>query len=88
MVGMYAITQRSRMTVLWWLLYILGQADCGPPPKLENGRRQYEETSIGAKATYTCNDGYQLTTSISQRECLLQAKWSNENITCESLSGL
>lgn len=34
--------------------------DCGPPPAIIHGDVEFQETSVGSKATYTCNTGYHI----------------------------
>ena len=46
------------------------------------GRVEHEGTHVGAKATYTCNDGYKLVGS-QKRRCLISGYWSGKEPICK-----
>ena len=58
--------------------------DCGTPPDLDNGTPDFSATVLGAIATYTCDEGYRLATTVNQRICMKSGGWSEEDIQCEA----
>ena len=55
---------------------------CESPPTLENGAVEVTEVSIGSEATYSCNAGYEFSTTETTRTCLNDGMWSTEEIVC------
>lgn len=53
-------------------------ADCGSPPSVNNSVVTVPDgTLVSATATYTCNNGYQVSGNPTI-ECLDTGKWANE----------
>ncbi len=48
---------------------------CGDPPTIPNGSRTFTGTTFGETATYTCDNGYQLSGS-STVTCQASGSWS------------
>ena len=59
--------------------------DCGVLDDPENGEVSLSGTTLGSKATYSCNDRYVLEGE-STRVCQSNGKWSGEAPTCERKS--
>ena len=62
------------------LLYL--DFDCGHPGDIDNGNVTFTRTTIGAGATYSCKDGYELQPPGSIRICDRYGNWSGEVPTC------
>ena len=55
--------------------------DCGQPQEPTNGSVQYESSSFGAMATYTCDMGYVLSGAESAL-CEDNREWSSQPPMC------
>ena len=55
---------------------------CDELPDLGNGNITVTGQTEGSDATYTCNDGYQLTGGNSIRTCVDTGMWSGQEPTC------
>ncbi|XP_066456314.1 complement component receptor 1-like protein isoform X2 [Eleutherodactylus coqui] len=55
---------------------------CGDPGNVMHATRSSSDFSIGSRVSYTCQDGYLLTSSISYRECQADGTWSSADIIC------
>ena len=58
--------------------------DCGDLDEPENGEVSLTGTTLGSKATYSCDDGYVLEGE-SRRDCQSNGKWSGKAPTCERM---
>ena len=47
-------------TPIPFLLLCCCLVDCGTPESLENGKAQYQSTTVGSQVTWSCNQGYTL----------------------------
>ncbi|KAK3087358.1 hypothetical protein FSP39_005018 [Pinctada imbricata] len=56
-------------------------ADCGAPPSLTNGATSSYTTSFGSTATYSCNAGYEGSTSPLSITCGVSG-WATPSFTC------
>ncbi|XP_040279987.1 membrane cofactor protein-like [Bufo bufo] len=56
---------------------------CGNPGDLQHGTVSFPDTLFGARATYTCNLGYNMISRRNFRECQNDGTWSNEVPVCE-----
>lgn len=57
-------------------------ADCKTLPLIPNGHVIYPSGIIvGAKAVYTCNDGF-IVRGDNERKCLLTRNWDGESPVC------
>ena len=68
--------------------HMLHAVECGTPPDLDNGIVQASSTVFGGVANYMCNTGYRLESNDSQRICMGNGKWSNEDIECQTQPGI
>ena len=67
---------------------MLHAVDCGTPPGIDNGSVQSSSTVFGGVANYTCDTGYRLASGDSQRICMSNGEWSNEDIKCQTQPGI
>ena len=56
-------------------------ADCGDPGIPQNGRTSVSDTTVGALANHTCDDGF-VPRGTTQRECLPNGEWSGSLPMC------
>jgi len=57
--------------------------DCGTPSTISNGDVTYSTTTYGADATYTCDDGYNMTNPAEAvRSCGQYGYWSGSLPLC------
>lgn len=57
--------------------------ECGVLQDPKNGIVKFAGTSVGSRATYTCNKGFTLMGQ-SSRICQSNGEWSGREPTCES----
>ncbi|XP_046560736.1 uncharacterized protein LOC124269751 [Haliotis rubra] len=55
---------------------------CGPPPAIKRSRVKYSSLTVGSKATYTCDSGFQATSTPSL-QCLSDSTWAKVTFSCE-----
>jgi len=55
---------------------------CGVPEKVANGITTWSNLTLGSRVTYTCNTGYHLSMSSTERICLENNTWSGEEPIC------
>ena len=61
--------------------------DCGSLQDPLNGKVQFTDTTLGATAIYTCNQGYVLV-GTQQRNCKSQGVWAGDSPSCAAAQGL
>lgn len=64
------------------ICFILSAITCKLPPPVENGIVNYDSTSFGSMATYTCDDNF-LQTGSSSLECGRRGLWIGALPMCE-----
>ena len=57
--------------------------DCGTLTNPENGQVNFTDTTLGADATYTCDEGFPLE-GVDTRTCEADGEWSDSEPKCES----
>lgn len=57
---------------------------CGIPESVDNGDVSFASTSVGAKATYRCDEGFRLVGS-KLRVCQLSRNWNPDVPTCKRI---
>ncbi|XP_003387839.1 PREDICTED: sushi, von Willebrand factor type A, EGF and pentraxin domain-containing protein 1-like isoform X2 [Amphimedon queenslandica] len=60
---------------------ICQRIDCGPLDNINNGHVSFISTSVGAVASYTCDNGFRLEGE-AQRTCQQSGQWSGVEPTC------
>ena len=60
-----------------------GLRDCGVLSDPANGQVEISATTEGSVATYSCDPGFALDSSVSSRTCQTTGRWSGELPTCE-----
>ena len=55
--------------------------DCGDLPSISNGNKDISGTTVGSRATFSCNSGYRLEGS-QTRICQASARWSGTQASC------
>ena len=61
--------------------------DCGSPPGIDNGSPGTPDmTTFGGTVTYTCNNGYEISTGATMMtaSCLATGDW--DTVTCTGIS--
>ena len=61
--------------------------DCGHPGNLTNGNVNITGTGFEDKATYSCDDGYELV-GPSERFCLSNDQWTSDAPICNIIGKL
>ena len=61
-------------------------ADCGPLANPHNGVVEFSSGTLqGSTATYTCDQGYNITSGDHSRTCQANEVWSGTEPICESM---
>ena len=58
--------------------------DCGTLVDPNNGQVNFADTTFGADATYTCDEGFSLE-GVETRTCQANGNWSDSDPNCELL---
>ena len=70
----------------YYMYYMHTALDCGPPLDLDNGYVNYVSTTFLSQASYTCEEGYNLSLfiSTSTSTCEADGEWSGRKLLCIS----
>ncbi len=69
------------------MIYWFSVVDCGNPPVIPNGMRQFSATTFGETVTYTCAVSFVLSGS-STLTCVASGSWGTPPICSRELIGL
>ncbi|CAI9533329.1 unnamed protein product [Staurois parvus] len=58
---------------------------CGNPGEVENGNMEATDFLFGSKVTYTCKEGFRLSSRRNYRECQADGMWSNALPQCDAI---
>ncbi len=60
--------------------------DCLALPDPANGSVDYDSTTFGSVATYSCSSGYEPEGGNTERTCLSSGQWSGEEAQCGGMA--
>ncbi|GFO21740.1 sushi, von Willebrand factor type a, egf and pentraxin domain-containing protein 1 [Plakobranchus ocellatus] len=76
----------TRLCVDVWSIneIICAGVSCGQPPVISHALVDNTNYSFPSSVTYTCQQGYLISSAVSTKECTVTGQWSEEEVTCDS----
>ena len=75
----YSVHQYLRFTLI---IILFSEVSCGEPGDIKNGTKNGKSYLYQDQVTYTCNDGYGITTGDAVRTCGENRTWSGKKPEC------
>ena len=63
---------------------MISEIDCEAPPDVEHTVADFNDTSLGSLAEYTCQKGYRnISGGVTSSTCADTEQWSSVDLVCE-----